>query len=51
VLEVMHRRAFADISVRDVTIVMHLQTRGPGQMRSVIDRLRREGFAVREDEG
>ncbi len=51
VLEVMHRRAFADISVRDVTIVMHLQTRGPEHMASVIKRLEAEGFQVREDVG
>ncbi|HRP08373.1 MAG TPA: threonine ammonia-lyase, partial [Gemmatimonadales bacterium] len=46
VLEVRHRRAFADISVRDVTIVMHLQARGPDQIASVTERLRREGFEV-----
>ncbi len=51
VLEVMHRRAFADISVGDVTIVMHLQTRGAEHMQSVIEHLKREGFQVREDEG
>lgn len=51
VLEVMHRRAFADISVGDVTIVMHLQTRGAEHMASVIAHLKREGFQVREDEG
>ena len=51
VLEVMHRRAFADISVRDVTIVMHLQTRGPEHMQAVIRRIAAEGFVVREDEG
>jgi threonine dehydratase len=51
VLEVMHRRAFADISVGDVTIVMHLQTRGAEHMDSVIEHLKREGFHPREDEG
>lgn len=30
-LEVVHQRAFADISVRDVEIVMHLETRGAKQ--------------------
>lgn len=49
VVEVLHRRAFADISVRDVTIVMHVQTRGAEHMRSVIRRLEGEGFHVRED--
>ncbi|HEU4564454.1 MAG TPA: threonine ammonia-lyase [Gemmatimonadaceae bacterium] len=49
VLEVSHRRAFADISVRDVEIVMHLETRGRDHMDAVIARLEREGFAVSED--
>ncbi len=51
VLEVMHKRAFADISVRDVTIVMHVQTRGIDHMRAVIRRLEAEGLKVRQDEG
>lgn len=51
VLDVLHRRAFADISVRDVTIIMHVQTRGVEHMRSVVRRLESEGLHVREDEG
>ena len=49
VLQVAHRRAFADISVRDVEIVLQLETRGREHMEAVIARLRREGFAVAED--
>ncbi|HET6680019.1 MAG TPA: threonine ammonia-lyase [Gemmatimonadaceae bacterium] len=48
VLDVAHRRAFADISVRDVEIVVHLETRGREHMDAVIEALRQEGFAVRE---
>jgi len=51
VLEVAHRRAFADISVRDVEIVLHLETRGRSHMDEVIARLEREGYAVRDDVG
>ena len=50
VLDVAHRRAFADISVRDVEIVMHLETRGREHMEQVVRRLEREGLAVSEDE-
>ena len=50
VLEVAHRRAFADISVRDVDIALHLETRGRGHMDAVLARLRAEGFVVREDD-
>jgi threonine dehydratase len=48
VLHVAHRRAFADISVRDVEIVLDLETRGREHMDAVLARLRREGFAVAE---
>lgn len=48
VLEVTHRRAFADISVRDVDIVLHLETRGRSHMDAVLARLRADGFVVRE---
>ena len=48
VLDVAHRRAFADISVRDVEIVMHLESRGRDHMSAVIARLEREGFIVSE---
>lgn len=49
VVEVAHRRAFADISVRDVDIALHLETRGRDHMDIVLARLRAEGYAVRED--
>lgn len=49
VLEVTHRRAFADISVRDVEIVMQLETRGRDHMDAVLARLRKEGYEVRQD--
>jgi threonine dehydratase len=49
VLEVAHRRAFADIGVGDVEIIVHLETRGRVHMDAVLDRLRREGLAVREE--
>lgn len=49
VLQVAHRREFADISVRDVEIAMDLETRGREHMDSVIARLRREGFTVTEE--
>jgi threonine dehydratase len=51
VLEVWHRRAFADIAVRDVEIALHLETRGREHMDAVIARLRREGFAVSGEVG
>jgi threonine dehydratase len=50
VLEVAHRRAFADISVRDVDISLHLETRGRDHVGAVLARLRAAGFIVREDE-
>ena len=51
VLDVSHTRAFADIAVRDVEIVMYLETRGRDHMTAVMARLEREGFAVGEHEG
>jgi threonine dehydratase len=49
VLEVAHRRAFADIGVRDVEIVVHVETRGREHRDAVLARLAREGLAVREE--
>lgn len=49
VVEVSHRRAFADIAVRDVEIVMHLETRGREHMEFVLERLRAEGHSVTEE--
>ncbi len=48
VLEVAHQRAFADISVGDVEIVMHLETRGRDHVEEVIRALRSDGTRVRE---
>lgn len=49
VLEIGHRRAFADISVADVEIVMHLETRGRDHVEEIIQRLEAEGLRVEED--
>jgi threonine dehydratase len=48
VLEVAHRREFADISVRDVEIAMQLETRGRDHVISIIELLERHGFRVVE---
>lgn len=48
VLEIAHRRAFADISVGDVEIVMHLGTRGREHLEDIFAAL--EGDGVRVDE-
>jgi len=48
VLQLSHARAFADISVRDVEIVMQLETRGPEQVRDVVRTLEQDGFGVRQ---
>ena len=47
VLQLSHRRAFADISVRDVEIVMQLETRGAEHVREIIAELERNAFGVR----
>lgn len=49
VLEVAHRRAFADISVRDVEIDIHVETRGRDQVKALIALLETHGFRARED--
>ncbi len=49
VLEIYHRRAFADISVGDVEIVMHLETRGREHVEEIIDRLESAGHRVEEE--
>lgn len=48
VLEVAHRREFADISVRDVEIAMQLETRGRDHVVSIIELLEQHGFHVVE---
>jgi threonine dehydratase len=49
VLEIAHRRAFADISVRDVEIVIHLETRGREHVDSIVRMLEAEKLSVEED--
>jgi threonine dehydratase len=49
VLEVAHARAFADISVRDVEIVMLLETRGSEDVTAIMKLLNEHGIAVRQD--
>lgn len=49
VLEIAHRRAFADISVGDVEIVLHLETRGRDHVDEIIGILEGEGLRVEED--
>jgi threonine dehydratase len=49
VLEVAHGRAFADISVRDVEIVMLLETRGKDHGAAIVKLLEDHGVAVRQD--
>jgi hypothetical protein len=48
-LEIAHRRAFADISVGDVGIVMHLETRGREHVDEIIAALEALGHSVEED--
>ena len=49
VLEVAHRRAHADISVREVEIVCQLETRGRAHVAAIIAALRRAGVDVQEE--
>ncbi|MEQ9398801.1 MAG: threonine ammonia-lyase [Longimicrobiales bacterium] len=49
VLETYHRRAFADISVGDVEIVIHLETRGREHVADIVSALQDLGLAVEED--
>ena len=48
VLEIGHRRAFADITVGDVEIVMHLETRGREHLGEIVAALDALGTSVRE---
>ena len=48
VLEIGHRRAFADITVGDVEIVMHLETRGREHVEEIVAALEALGTSVRE---
>jgi threonine dehydratase len=49
VLDVSHRRAHADISVRDVGIALQLETRGRDHVTAIIDELRHAGVTVEEE--
>jgi threonine dehydratase len=49
VLDIRHRRAFADITVGDVEIVMHLETRGRAHVEEIIRAFQAQGFSVEED--
>lgn len=49
VLEVRHQRAYADISVRDVEIVLQLETRGRDHLASIIQSLEAGDMRVREE--
>jgi threonine dehydratase len=48
VLEVAHQREFADISVGDVEIVMHLETRGREHVEELLVKMRGTGVQVEE---
>jgi threonine dehydratase len=48
VQEIVHRRAFADISVGDVGIGLHIETRDQDHVVEVIAALEAEGLAVEE---
>jgi threonine dehydratase len=49
VLDVVHRRAHADISVRDVEIVLQLETRGRDHVAAIVAALQAAGVGVEED--
>ena len=49
VLEIVHQRAFADISVGDVDLVMQLETRGREHAYAIIRALEAQGLAVEEE--
>ena len=48
VLEIRHRRAFADITVGDVEVVMHLETRGKEHVKEIVAALEAFGHSVGE---
>lgn len=49
VLEIVHRRAFADLSVGDVDLVMQLETRGREHAQAIVRALEADGFQVEEE--
>ena len=46
VLEVAHRRAFLDVPAKRADLDVVVETRDPAHLRSVIERLEAEGYAV-----
>jgi threonine dehydratase len=48
VLEIGHRRAFADVTVGDVEIVMHLETRGRAHVEDIMRAFESDGLKVEE---
>ncbi len=49
VLDIHHRRGFADISVGDVEVVLHLETRGQEHVAEIIQALEERGLQVEVD--
>jgi threonine dehydratase len=49
VLDIHHRRGFADISVGDVEIVLQLETRGRDHVREIVEALEMQGVRVEVD--
>jgi threonine dehydratase len=49
VLDVAHRRAFADIRVGEVEIVMQLETRGRTHVQEILRLLESQGYAAEEE--
>ncbi len=49
VLDIHHRRGFADISVGDVEIVIQIETRGQDHVSEIIQALEAQGVAVEVD--
>ncbi len=48
VLEVFHQRAFADLSVGDVEIVLQIETRGPDHVDEILQVMEERGIRVRK---
>ena len=49
VMDIHHRRGFADISVGDVEIVLQLETRGQDHVEEIIRALEKRGLKVEVD--
>lgn len=46
VIDVVHERTSSRLQVGEVDIALHLETRGPQHARSVLGRLREQGYRV-----